>query len=98
MDLKKEIKPVMFCYMGSGMLTNDYNEGVAEKNADFCVKKAEEFAIGFSEWVENLSHSSRVSVWSDDGQHSGLIIMSTKRLLEKYKKHLNKESEKTSKD
>jgi hypothetical protein len=28
--------PMMYCYLGSGMLTNSYDEGVAKSNAKSC--------------------------------------------------------------
>lgn len=54
--MKKEeqielIKPFMYCYMGSGMLTNDYDEGVAvmmAKNALEALEKANQLQ---NKWI-----------------------------------------------
>lgn len=35
-QLIEKFKPSMYCYMGSGMLTNSYDEGVATSNAINC--------------------------------------------------------------
>lgn len=43
-EIKKEILPLMYCYFGSGMLTDDYNEKVANNNADKCIKIMEQYA------------------------------------------------------
>ena len=41
----------MYCFMGSGMLTNSYDQKVAEDNAKECEKIADEFAIEFADWI-----------------------------------------------
>lgn len=55
----------------------------AERKA---VKAKEKFAIEFATWVESLTPSDRVSVWSKDGQYKGLFNMDMEQLLEKYKR------------
>lgn len=35
-ELISKLKPSMYCYMGSGMLSNKYDEGVALHNAKRC--------------------------------------------------------------
>lgn len=35
-ELVSKFMPHVYCYMGSGMLTNDYNENVAKKEAKQC--------------------------------------------------------------
>ncbi len=45
----------MYCFMGSGMLSNTYDEGIAENNAMECEKIADEYAVEFAEWVLNRS-------------------------------------------
>jgi hypothetical protein len=47
---------------------------------------ADEFAIGFAEWVGKLSHSQKSSVWSKDGKNRGMFAMDNEQLLEIYKK------------
>ncbi len=41
----------MYCFMGSGMLTNSYDQKVAEDNAKECEKIADEFAVEFAIWL-----------------------------------------------
>ena len=50
MKLKEKFLPKMYCFMGSGMLTNYYDEKVAKENADECEKIADDYAIEFAEW------------------------------------------------
>lgn len=42
--LKETILPKMYCYLGSGMLTNKYNVDVANQNADDCIQLIEQYA------------------------------------------------------
>ena len=51
MTLKEKFLPKMYCFMGSGMLSNSYDENVAQGNAKECEKIADEFAIGFADWI-----------------------------------------------
>jgi len=46
----------------------------------------EEFAIGFADWLSKLTPSQKVSVWSKNGEYSGLFTMDNEQLLEEYKK------------
>ena len=50
------------------------------------VEVADEFAIDFANWVENLTPDRKVSVWSKNGEWKGLFTMDNEQLLEKYKK------------
>ena len=43
----------MYCYFGSGMLTDAYDEKVAEANARECETIADENAIEFGKWLNN---------------------------------------------
>jgi len=47
-------------------------------------KQRNEFAVGFANWVEKLSASQKVSVWSKNGEHSGLFTMDNEQLLDNY--------------
>ena len=49
-------------------------------------KQKEEFAIGFANWLSKLSPSQKVSVWSKNGEHSGLFTMDNEQLFEKFEK------------
>jgi len=35
-ELVDKFRPYMYCYMGSGMLSNDYDENVETDNAKYC--------------------------------------------------------------
>jgi len=47
-------------------------------------KQRNEFAIGFADWLIRLSPSQKVSVWSKNGEVSGLFNMDNEQLLDKY--------------
>jgi len=51
----------------------------------------EKFAIDFANWLVKLTPSQKVSVWSKNGEYSGLFTMDNEQLLEKYKRTLKKE-------
>ncbi len=53
MTLKEKFLPRMYCFMGSGMLSNTYDKDIAEDNASECEKIADEYAIEFALWVRN---------------------------------------------
>ncbi len=74
MTLKEKFINYVYCFMGSGMLTNTYDEDIANWNAEFCEKIADDFAIDFAEWSKSLY------VATDYG------LKNTKELLEIYKK------------
>jgi hypothetical protein len=74
MTLREKFLPKMYCFLGSGMLTNSYDEKVAEDNAKQCGQIAEEFAIGFAEFL------------NDYALNEILDNKSLKELLEIYKK------------
>lgn len=76
MTLKEKFINYVYCFMGSGMLTNTYDEDIANWNAEFCEKIADEFAIEFAKWIK------------DDGRTIELLKGSRtpKELLEIYKK------------
>jgi len=51
-----------------------------------CEEIADEFAIGFADWLETLPPSRKVSMWSKNGELKGLFTMDNEQLLEIYKK------------
>ena len=51
-------------------------------------QQRDEFAIGFANWVSKLTPSQKVSVWSKNGEHTGLFTMDNEQLLDKYKRAL----------
>jgi len=55
-------------------------------------QQRDEFAIGFANWLSKLSPSQKVSVWSKNGEHSGLFTMDNEQLLDKYKRALANEA------
>lgn len=50
MKLKEKFLPRMYCFMGSGMLSNTYDKDIAEDNASECEKIADDYAVEFAEW------------------------------------------------
>jgi hypothetical protein len=51
-----------------------------------CENIADEFAIGFKEWCDNLKPNQKVSLWSKNGEGKGVFNMDNEQLLEIYKK------------
>ena len=43
-------------------------------------------AIDFANWLDKLSPSQRTSVWSKNGEYSGLFTMDNEQLFEKFEK------------
>jgi hypothetical protein len=66
MTLKEKFLPKMYCFMGSGMLSNSYDENVANSNADECEKIVDEFAIEFGRWIIQNQEIENTSSWSED--------------------------------
>lgn len=70
-ELIEKFKPLMYCYAGSEMLSNTYNDNVALENAKLCLNitkqyadiKAKEKAIVFAEWVELNAEKLLNSEW-----------------------------------
>lgn len=58
-------------------------------------EEKDKFAIDFANWLVTLTSSQKVSVWSKNGELSGLFSMDNEQLLEKYKRTLKKEVVKT---
>ena len=66
MTLKEKFAPMVYCYLGSGMLTNTYDENVVDHFAKKCEDVSDEFASGFLDWVmikmsnpNFISHSNK---------------------------------------
>lgn len=66
--------------------TNFSLYATAEQMVRWHEKQAKEIAQKFAEWVEKLSPSQRVSVWSKDGSCSGIFSMDYEQLFDKFKK------------
>ena len=73
MTLAEKFKP--FC---------DHEYANREDNAENCVDIARETAIAFTEWKDGLKPNQMVSVWSKDGQFSGLFNMDTEQLFDRF--------------
>lgn len=52
MKLKEKFLPRMYCFMGSGMLSNTYDKDIAEDNASECEKIADSYAIEFATFID----------------------------------------------
>lgn len=74
--LEEKLIPYVYCYMGSGMLSDNYDYNIAKQNSEKCALIAEEFAIGFAEWLKDL-RVYNLGIYS---------YSSHKELLEIYKK------------
>jgi len=48
-------------------------------------------AIKFSDWVDKLQPSKRVSLWSKNGENKGVFTMDKEQLFNKFKKATNEE-------
>lgn len=59
MNLKEKSKPFMYCFMGSGMLSDTYDKSVVEEYAIECEKIADEYAKTFHKWVEVCKRKGR---------------------------------------
>lgn len=59
MTFKEQIKPYVYCYMGSGMLSDTYDEGVADECAEKVEQIADDFAKNFYRWVQVCKRKGR---------------------------------------
>lgn len=63
-ELIEKYSPMMYCYMGSGMLSNDYDEKVVRENAIQCAKIAvDEIIANTDMYVGNLN--PKWSFWQE---------------------------------
>ena len=70
----------MYCFMGSGMLTNSYDEKVALQNAKECEQIADDYAVEFGKWLNN-------QVIDSSGRHHNLLgVTKVTQLLPIFKK------------
>lgn len=53
MTLREKFLPRMYCFFGSGMLSNTYDDKIANQNAFECEQISDEFAIEFAEWYSS---------------------------------------------
>jgi hypothetical protein len=85
MTLKEKFLPKMYCFMGSGMLSNTYDENVAEGNATECEKIAEDFTFELLDFIEGTySYSNIFDYWYLHADTSKTFTK--KELIETYKK------------
>ncbi len=45
---------------------------------------SKEFVIAFTNWLDKLQPSQRVSVWSKNGEYKGLFTMDNEQLFERF--------------
>ena len=73
-------------------LTNNDMDALCDKHNKAVKKLTQQLAdkdremIKFADYLEKLSPSDKVSVWSKDGQSKGLFNMDNEQLLEKFKR------------
>ena len=83
MTLKEKFLPKMYCYLGSGMLSNTYDENIALQNAKECEQIANDYAIEFAEWsfwLKRREYEGQMEFYYNDKPNT------TKELLEIFKK------------
>ena len=74
----------MYCYFGSGMLTDTYDENVALQNAKKCEQIADEFAIEFGDWIGKNTityHNGKFRM-----KTLTPVFLTSEQLLERFKK------------
>lgn len=78
--LEEKLIPYVYCYMGSGMLSDNYDYNIAKQNSEKCALIAEDFAIGFAKWCAKYKelNSNLLSKYDD--------VFLIEELLEIYKK------------
>lgn len=76
MKLREKFEPFTYFCDGNNSMERQYQR---EDNAVECEKVADEFAIGFAEWLQTHSADKWMTMWN--GEWIG-----TKGLLEMYKK------------
>ena len=84
MTLIEKLLPKMYCYFGSGMLTDTYDENVALQNAKKCEQIADEFAIEFGDWIGKNTityHNGKFRM-----KTLTPIFLTSEQLLEQFKK------------
>ena len=72
------------------LIPSEFGGEMNEDLLNGCVKISGDLAIGFANWVERLSPSQKTSVWSKDGQFSGLFTMDNDQLFNRYVDELDK--------
>jgi hypothetical protein len=88
MKLKEKFLDHVYCFMGSGMLTNTYDEDIANWNAEKCEFIAENFAINFAKWVDKFyfqGHDNNKYYKSEARKNEGEVF-TIRQLLKLYKK------------
>lgn len=85
MTLIEKFLPKMYCYFGSGMLTNAYDENVALQNAKECEQIADDYAIRFLEFI----HVNCEEDWGSDNYLYDEESYTIRELLEIFKKERN---------
>lgn len=58
------------------------------------VKDISQELLKFLDWYTSLSVTSKVSVWSKDGQYSGLFAKDNEQIVDSYFDHLKREAKK----
>lgn len=84
-ELIQQIKPYMYCYMGSGMLTDDYDDEVATKSAEKVLEIVSKSLKGIQTefWLEENGWKVILPVVVDGNRSVGSVInLSESRLVE----------------
>lgn len=65
-------------------------QGLVHWIEDKLLEMEKQQIIEFANWLEKLTPSQKVSVWSKDGSASGLFTMDNEQLFEEFKKQYKK--------
>jgi hypothetical protein len=68
----------------NNLIPSEFGGEMNEELLKGCVKISKELAVGFANWIEKLYSSQKTSVWSKNGEHSGLFTMDNEQLFDKY--------------
>lgn len=74
----------------NNLIPSEFGGKMSDELLSECVKISCDLAIVFANWVERLSPSQKTSVWSKDGQYSGLFTMDNEQLFNKYVTELDR--------
>lgn len=62
---------------------SEINQNQKELNSE---KYDAEFVIAFADWLDKLTPTQKVSVWSKNGEATGLFTMDNEQLFDKFKR------------
>jgi hypothetical protein len=73
MTLKEKFLPKMYCFIGSGMLTNTYDEKIAKQNAIECEKIADDYVVKVLDSIREYEKESGNAICDDERDSRELL-------------------------